>query len=123
MATHPFTTKIITSSVLILLTIILGILLHKAGKPYNTALFTIHKLAAVSFVVLLVIVLSNSMKLFGFQFSSGLLLITAALAIIALFLSGAMMSIGKMHETMFIIHRASTLVFVVCIAWILYKVF
>jgi hypothetical protein len=48
---NAFPIKPITAGLLLLATIPSGIWLSRKGKPYNTGIFTIHKLIAVAAVV------------------------------------------------------------------------
>lgn len=87
--------KALASAALLVLTGGTGLWLGKMGKPYGTLPFTVHKLIALGFVVLtgmtvfgmLKTVNSKTLLLVG----SGLLLVS----VIALFVSGALMSVGK----------------------------
>lgn len=93
-------------ALLFLLTLVFGLWLSHFGKPYKISLFNIHKLIALGAVVVLVIQLpkilesADSMTLFR------ALLLAAAVCVLALFISGAMMSAGKLDYThMRTIHR------------------
>ena len=72
---------------------IFGAWLGIDGKPYNNAIFTIHKLFALAFVVLTIIKLIPYLKETSLGGMMIILLIVAALSIIGLFASGAAMSI------------------------------
>lgn len=79
----------------------LGFWLSNIGKPYNGLLFNIHKLIALGAVVLAVIQLT---KIPNLLMPPSLVL--AALSVIALFVSGALMSAGKLdYALMLTIHR------------------
>ena len=87
--------KIIGSGLLFLLTIGAGVWLSYSGKPYNTLFFTIHKLialVAVIFTAILIFNLFKNMEIKSFLIS---LIIVAGLSIVALFISGAFLSIGN----------------------------
>lgn len=51
---ETMTTKLIYAAVLGVLTLISGVLLSKAGRPLNPALFNIHKIIAVVTIVLII---------------------------------------------------------------------
>jgi hypothetical protein len=98
--------------ILFLLTIAFGLWVSKVGKPYNGALFNIHKLIALGAVVLAVIQLSK----LGVVGSPLLVvpLILAGLCAIALFASGALMSMDKLPYTLTLsIHRIAPVLLVI----------
>jgi hypothetical protein len=106
--------KYILPSILFLLTLITGDWLSRAGKPYNHVLFNIHKLIALGTVVLTGIQTIKQLR--GMEASSlvSVLLIVAALCIITLFASGALMSAGKLdYALMLSIHRIASIILVV----------
>jgi hypothetical protein len=90
-----------------------GIWLGMAGKPYNTAIFTVHKLLALAFVVLTIIKLIPYIKEAPINGLLLFLLIVTVLSLIGLFASGAAMSIIKESKPLLLwLHRilpASTL--------------
>ncbi|MBI9051074.1 MAG: hypothetical protein JEZ00_16755 [Anaerolineaceae bacterium] len=91
-------------------TILFGIWLGVSGKPYSTALFNIHKLIALATVVFAIIKLLPYLK--GNTPSSMIItmMVLAGLSIIALFATGAMMSIiQEPPAIIFWIHRISTI--------------
>lgn len=86
--------KLIITIALYFATLLFGFILFKGGKPYNTGLFTVHKLVALAFVVLAVLQIRSDIMENGL---TGMLLgaiILLGLSVIALFASGAMLSIG-----------------------------
>jgi hypothetical protein len=101
-----------TLLLLFILTLAFGFWLSKVGKPYNGALFNIHKLIALGAVVLAVIQISKA----GAAGSPLLIaaLILAGLCAVALFASGALMSIGKLDYALTLtIHRVALAVLVI----------
>jgi hypothetical protein len=87
--------KIIAIGVLFLLTIISGIWLHNTGKPLNTLIFTIHKLLALAAVIFTSIAIYNLHKNVEIKTIILILIVIAGLSLLALFISGALLSIGK----------------------------
>ena len=94
---------------LFLLTLVSGFRLSRAGQPYNGVFFNTHKLLALVAVGITIIRL--------FRISGGIaspslvpvLLIAAAVCVLALFTSGALMSTGKAdHRLMLSVHRIAT---------------
>lgn len=98
---------------LLVVTLAFGFWVSNAGKPYNGILFNIHKLAALAAVVLAVIQLVKVMKPIQTPVLVVLLLVAAALCVVALFASGALMSAGKLdHAIMLLIHRVAPVMLV-----------
>lgn len=86
--------KIIGSGLLLLLTIILGVWLSSSGKPYNGIIFNIHKLIALALVLFTSISFYSLLKNAEI-ISIVVLIIITILSVIALFVSGAFLSIGN----------------------------
>jgi hypothetical protein len=92
--------------ILFLLTLLFGFWLSHSGKPYNSALFNVHKLVALGAVIVTAVQVSRALR--GAD-STGLiilLLVVAAVCVVALFATGTLMSLGKMdYALMLWIHR------------------
>ena len=87
------------------LTLAFGFWLSQLGKPYNGILFNLHKLIALGTVVFAVLQISNTMDLAG-QSLLIAALIVAGICVVALFASGALMSMGKLDYALTLtIHR------------------
>jgi len=82
----------------LLLIIIVGFMLSKLGKPYNTSFLIIHKLTAL--IITITSVLAIRKMLVDTSISSILIIniIIICLFIIILFASGAMMTIINSHH-------------------------
>lgn len=105
------TSKFILPIILFLLTIAAGFWVSKTGKPYNTAIFTLHKLLALAAVVLAVIALAGLLKTTPTQTLIIVLIGLAVLSVITLFATGALMSIQKtVNHTWLLIHRIAPFV-------------
>lgn len=87
--------KLILPAALLLLTLASGLWLSKSGKPYATGIMTVHKLIALATCVFAGIVLANLLKSGTAQSPVIGLIVLAGLSAIALFATGAMMSIEK----------------------------
>ena len=112
-------TRLFTPILLFILTLAFGFWLSKVGKPYNGALFNIHKLIALGAVIFAVIQISKT----GVSGSPFLLvtLVAAGLCAVALFASGALMSIGKLDYALTLtVHRVALAVLVVAAGMIGY---
>ncbi len=113
--------KFALPGVVLLLTLASGFWLSNASKPLNSIIFNIHKLIALGAVILITIQIVSIAKNTGL---TGLLLwviVVAVVCILALFATGAMMSIGKTnYELMLAIHRAALFLVVAAFASLLY---
>ena len=116
------TAKTIINIALILITLTMGVVLHKTGKPYNTLFFTVHKLATVAFAVITIKMAIAFAKSYGVEGLITILIISSVLSLLGLLASGGAMSLDKSHELMHMIHRISTAIFVISISGLLYKI-
>jgi len=89
--------KIITTGVFFLLTIVSGIWLHNMGKPLNTLILTIHKLLALAAVIFTIIIVYNLHKNVEIKTILLILIVITGLSLLVLFISGALLSIGKLQ--------------------------
>ena len=102
--------------ILFVLTIAFGFWLSQAGKPYNGLLFNIHKLAALGAVVWAAIQIAKTLQHPGWLLIASL--IAAALCVVALFASGALMSAGQLdYALMLTIHRVTPVVLGIALVW------
>ncbi len=87
--------KFILSAVFVLLMIISGFTVSRTGRPYNSLLFTVHKLISLGTLVYMVIHFSRVDR--GILFSMPVILIVLCTAIlfISLFATGGMLSAMK----------------------------
>lgn len=113
--------KFITPGIVFILTVAFGFWLSNAGKPYNGILFNIHKLIALAGVILTVVQFAKLPQRTAPISLVALLLFLAVLCVIALFVSGALMSAGKLdYALMLTIHRISPLVLVIALGLVVY---
>jgi hypothetical protein len=111
--------KFTLPGILFALTLAFGFWLSHIGKPYHGLLFNAHKLIALGGVVLAGIQLSK--LLHSPNWLLLILLVVAALCVIALFASGALMSAGKLeYALMLTIHRIAPGALAICCALALY---
>ena len=87
-------TKLLVTCILLLGTILMGVVLTKLGKPYNTALFTIHKFLALGFLVLTFMEIKAIVQAGGFSSMLIVCIVLLVVGIVGLFATGAMLSIG-----------------------------
>jgi hypothetical protein len=111
--------RFVTPIILFLLTLVFGFWLSHVGKPYNGLLFNIHKLIALFCVVLLGIQFSKTLHAPNWLIIA--LLVVSVLCVIALFISGAMMSAGKLeYGLMLAMHRVAPVVLVVGLGLVMF---
>jgi hypothetical protein len=109
---------------LFVLTVFFGFRLSGAGRPYNGILFNIHKLIALGMLVLTGVHLSNTVEDFVSYHLFTLLIYLGATAVLLLFVSGGLMSAGKLdHKLMLIVHRAGSITAVIAMALLVYSFF
>jgi hypothetical protein len=109
------------SGLLFTLTLVLGLWLSRNGKPYNSILFNVHKLAALGAVILASVQFYNFNKAEGLSALLVILILFAAGCVIGLFFSGAMMSLDQLnYAVMRAIHRAAPVLLVVIMAAAIY---
>ncbi len=101
-------TRFVTPALALFLTLAFGFWLSKVGKPYNGILFNVHKLVALGTVVVAAIQIYNMLKEMQAPSLLTILLVLLALCVVALFASGAFLSIGNLnYQTMLTIHKVA----------------
>jgi hypothetical protein len=113
--------KFTLSGILFLLTLVFGFWLSKAGKPYNGLLFNLHKLIALGAVVIVVVQLSKMLKTADSLALLIVLLVVAALSVVAIFASGALLSLSKLDYALTLtIHRIAPVVLTIAVGLMVY---
>jgi len=113
--------KFTLPGILFVLTVAFGFWLSHIGRPYNGLLFNIHKLIALGAVILAVVRLASIPRPVNSFALIVSLLVIAAVCVIALFVSGALMSAGKLdYALMLTIHRVAPVLLALCCALALY---
>ena len=99
-------TKITISGLLLILVFITGIWMSKLGKPYQTALFTVHKLATLAIIVLAVIIIRTVHNQFGLTSTQWILAIgTSVVLLVAIATGGILSAKEETIKTVQILHR------------------
>jgi hypothetical protein len=99
--------KLIISTILIIIAIVTGVLIHRGGKPYDTLFFTIHKLAALVAAVITIIKIKKNRMI---RYSGKRLI--ACLA--GLFITGALLSVNTgPYVVLLSIHNITTAVILI----------
>jgi hypothetical protein len=100
--------RFVIPGIAFILTLAFGFWLSRSGRPYNGLLFNIHKLLALAAVIVTGVQLVGILKGADLPALSIALLALAALCAVGLFVSGALMSAGKLdHALLHTIHRVA----------------
>lgn len=106
-------TKGIIAVILLVISIGFGIWTGVSGKPYNTGLFTVHKLSGLGFGVLIIIIAVNGIRSGSFSGQDIALTVVFGISVIALIATGAIMSGDKPISALRIIHIVSAVISIV----------
>ncbi len=109
--------RFIVPGIVFILTLAFGFWLSRSGRPYNGLLFNIHKLTALAAVIVTVVQFVRIFKGANLPALSIALFALAALCVVALFVSGALMSAGKLdHALLHTTHRFAIAVLVIALS-------
>jgi hypothetical protein len=107
--------------IIFLLTLVFGFWLSLYGKPYNGILFNVHKLIALGTVVLTSVQVYKSLKVTEPRPLLIVSIVIVVACVVALFVSGAFLSIGNMkYETLKLIHNIAPILMVLAMGSIVY---
>ena len=90
-----FVAKMSSTGLLLVLSIGTGFWLSSYGKPFNSALFNIHKLIALATAIYTAILVRNLLKGIDTSALIQIMVIALGLSLIILFGSGILLSLGK----------------------------
>jgi hypothetical protein len=108
--------RFVIPGIAFILTLASGFWLSRSGRPYNGLLFNSHKLIALAAVVVAVVQPVGILKSTDLPALSIALLALAALCAAGLFVSGALMSAGKLdHALLHTIHRVALAALVIAL--------
>ena len=108
--------RFVIAGIVFILTLVFGFWLSRSGRPYNGLLFNIYKLIALAAVIVTVVQLVGVLKGTDLPALSIALLALAALCAVGLFVSGALMSAGKLdHALLHTIHRVALAALVIAL--------
>lgn len=111
----------LTPGIGFLLSLVFGFWLSLSGKPYNGILFNIHKLIALGTVILAAMQAYKILKGSEPQALIIFLIVVTALGIVALFASGALMSIGNVnYVVMKAVHNIAPVLVVITMGLTIY---
>lgn len=92
---NTVTSKLVVIGLLFLVTLVTGVVLGLMGKPLNTAVFTIHKLAAMGGIILLAVNFIKLNKAVDVNAISLAMIVVTGLLFLSLIVSGAFLSFEK----------------------------
>jgi hypothetical protein len=96
MKMNATTTKQVIAGLLFLFTLLSGVWLSHSGRPLNVVIITIHKLIALATVIAIVVNVYPLYRAADIRtFLELVLIAVTGLAFLALFVSGALLSLGK----------------------------
>ena len=103
------------------MTLASGVWLSHSGKPLNTVVFTIHKLIALGAVITTAIQIYKGLQSTEIQTLLITLIVFTGLCVLALFVTGALMSLGKLsYDVMLTIHKVAPLLLAISMALTIY---
>lgn len=104
------------SGILFVLIIIMGFVTKGMGRPLNTAVFTVHKLMSLAFVVYTVINILGLLKNSQANFLMWTMIFVSGLLTITLFATGAVLSFEKpAAKIIHILHNISPILLAISI--------
>lgn len=113
--------RFITPGIAFLATLAFGIWLSRSGKPYNGVLFNVHKLVALGVVILTVVQLVKGVQGSEIQILPVLFIILTGLCVLALFATGALMSMDKFdYRLLLAVHNVAPIVALIAFAFTIY---
>jgi hypothetical protein len=116
-------TPLIAPGFVFVLTLASGFWLSNTGRPLNTALFTVHKLIALGAVVATGFQLFGALRGAQLQALVVALLVVAGLSVVALFATGALMSLNNAgYAVWHTIHRVAPVLLVIALALAVYLI-
>ena len=114
-------TKFTIPGIAFLLTLAFGVWVSYSGRPYNGILFNIHKLIALGAVIVTISQLSRMLTTADSMALIIVLLVLAGVCVVALFATGALMSMGKLnYDVTLTVHKIAPVVMALAMALVVY---
>lgn len=108
--------RMLVATLLLVLTVGTGIGTSHRGKPYPDILFFFHKLLALSLTVYTLLFIIGLLKVERVEVPLVVLLVVGGISILALFISGALLSIGRIsYDQSNTIHSFASILMIVTI--------
>lgn len=116
--------KLIISGILLLLVFISGIWIKKQGKPYSNLLFTIHKLATLAIIVLVILAIRVVYQQTGLTDFQVILTIGTGILLLAAMISGGIISAREsVKNSLQFSHKILPLLTLAGFIWIYFSLF
>ncbi|NOH01811.1 MAG: hypothetical protein HND47_07540 [Chloroflexi bacterium] len=116
-----FLSKFTLPGIGFILTLAFGFWVSHVGRPYNGVLFNVHKLIALGTVVLAAMQIYQWLKTAETQTLLIVLIVLAGVSVVALFASGALLSIGNVnYQVVKLIHNIAPILLVLAMGITLY---
>ncbi len=116
---NTLSNKLVISGLVLVFTLLTGFLLSRLGRPYNGLVFNVHKLIALAAVIYLGISINQVRGSIPVNAAVWGLVGLAGLFFLSLFVSGAILSIGKPADVVAVmrtIHRVIPYLAVISLA-------
>jgi hypothetical protein len=97
--------KIVGCGVGFILILVSGVVVSRIGKPYNPAIFGVHKIAAVGTAILLVVIIRNLARTVELHALAPVVFVITGLLFVALIVSGALLSLSIGPEAVLRVHQ------------------
>ena len=108
--------RMLIATVLLVLTVVTGIVTSNRGKPYPNLLFWFHELLAFSLTFYTLFFIIGLLRMASVELALILLLLVGGLSIVALFVSGALISMGRISQDLAsTIHSIASILMIVTI--------
>lgn len=117
------TLKLIANIALVLAICMLGIVLHKTGKPYSSTYLAIHKLLSLGFIVYMTIIFTNQAKALGLNTAIISFGVLVSISLVVLIASGAFLATDQFTEIATKLHRITSLSLIVFMTGLFYSLF
>jgi hypothetical protein len=114
--------KVIINSAMIIVTLAMGFVLHRSGKPYSNIVFNIHKILTLGFVIWITKIIVSYLKVHELNTVFLILISLSVLSIITLMASSGFMNLNKLDNIMHIVHRISAAIFLLSISGLFYTI-
>ena len=111
--------KLVTNSIIFIVTVISGIWLSKLGKPYKPLVFNIHKFIALAFIIYAILISRGIYKTIQMNPLLWILLILSGIFILLALISGGILSAKEeLLNSISLTHKlSSTLALFSIIGW------
>jgi hypothetical protein len=103
---NNMSSKIVGCGLGLVVIVISGLAMSRLGKPYNPAVFGLHKIVAVGTIILLVTIVRSLAKTVELRALAPVVFIITGLLFLGLFASGALLALSIGPEAVLRVHQA-----------------